>query len=177
MKIVVCDDDEKFLKEFKTVLQERLTSLEIEAELTMYSTGKKLVEVCEQEEIDVLFLDIDMPEVDGFKIAESVRKKERNCLIVFCSNYSDFVFKSFRYEPFSFLCKENYQEQLSDVMKRIYEKWNSREKEFTYQIIIIRNIQTMLQSCCIYMMSKLTKLLNFFIFKYIGNIAVKRQFK
>ena len=43
MKIVVCDDDEKFLKEFKTVLQERLTSLEIEAELTMYSTGKKLV--------------------------------------------------------------------------------------------------------------------------------------
>ena len=47
MKIVVCDDDEKFLKEFKTVLQERLTSLEIEAELTMYSTGKKLVEVCE----------------------------------------------------------------------------------------------------------------------------------
>ena len=81
----------------------------------MYSTGKKLVEVCEQEEIDVLFLDIDMPEVDGFKIAESVRKKELNCLIVFCSNYSDFVFKSFRYEPFSFLCKENYQEQLSDV--------------------------------------------------------------
>lgn len=134
MKIVVCDDDEKFLKEFKTVLQERLTSLEIEAELTMYSTGKKLVEVCEQEEIDVLFLDIDMPEVDGFKIAESVRKKELNCLIVFCSNYSDFVFKSFRYEPFSFLCKENYQEQLSDVMKRIYEKWSSRKKEFTYQI-------------------------------------------
>lgn len=44
------------------------------------------------------------------------------------------MFKSFRYEPFSFLCKENYQEQLSDVMKRIYEKWNSRKKEFTYQI-------------------------------------------
>lgn len=75
MKIVVCDDDEKFLKEFKTVLQERLTSLKIEAELTMYSTGKKLVEVCEQEEIDAFVCRYAFYQPVDTILADSYEKK------------------------------------------------------------------------------------------------------
>lgn len=134
MRVAVCDDDEKFLEEFKAVFEEKMNSLEVETEFTVYNDGKKLVEVCEQQKMDVLFLDIDMPNIDGFEIAELIREKDPHCMIVFCSNHSDLVFESFKYEPFAFLCKLNYQEKLLEVLKRIYDKWNSRKKEFTCQI-------------------------------------------
>jgi DNA-binding LytR/AlgR family response regulator len=71
---------------------------------------------------DAVFLDIEMPEMNGFDVATEINKKNRDTLIIFTSMHNNFVFKSFEYAPFSFLRKDELNNDLRPLLKRILIK-------------------------------------------------------
>lgn len=54
---------------------------------------------------DMVFLDYQMPCLDGMETARILRKRNAFCSIVFVTNYPDFVFDSFEVSPYRFLKK------------------------------------------------------------------------
>ena len=60
----------------------------------------------------LFFIDIDMPEVNGFEAASYLKKWNRECCIVFVSNKDDLVFQSLVYHPFFFIRKAHLDEEL-----------------------------------------------------------------
>ncbi len=55
------------------------------------------------QDMHILFLDIDMPGIDGMEIAKRLEQTERRVKVIFVTNHADMVFTAIHYRPFRFI--------------------------------------------------------------------------
>lgn len=123
MRIAICDDDRIILNILKgMILQElQINGLFCE-EVDVFDSGYKLLNEYKQKSYDVIFLDIKMPDINGFEIAEALREISFKTFIIFVTTESDLVFSSFDFQPFHFIRKypsEHLEVQLKNVIKKL----------------------------------------------------------
>ena len=53
--------------------------------ITQAGNGMEALEAYRSGQIDVMFLDLTMPEIDGFQVLETLRKEDLNCLVIVVS--------------------------------------------------------------------------------------------
>lgn len=104
-RIAVCDDDKDMLSIISDYLIEVFSRKGIELELREFSEGKTLLEQHYIKPFQAIFLDICMPETDGFQIAEVLRKQRKKAQIIFVTSKDELVYQSFDYQPFHFIRK------------------------------------------------------------------------
>ena len=73
---------------------------------------------------DALFLDIDMPDVTGFKIAEILHEHEYNIPIVYITGRDDLITNAFRYKPIGFVRKQHLEPELEFAIDTIKSELN-----------------------------------------------------
>lgn len=83
---------------------------------------------------DVVFLDIDMPEISGFDIAEKI-KANKPTLIIFVTTHDELVFSSLKFQPFRFVRKSFLGDELGEVVDDINKVLSKRAagKKFKLQ--------------------------------------------
>jgi two-component system LytT family response regulator len=69
---------------------------------------------------DVVFLDIEMPNMNGFDMLEKI--EYMNFDVVFCTAYDQFAIKAFKYSALDYLLKPVDPEDLKTTIKRVKEK-------------------------------------------------------
>jgi len=133
--IALCDDDKTFASLFKDFLNRQIQALKgnsFEYKIGVcVDNGKELLEYLKENKVDVLFLDIDMPEMNGFEIAKIVSREYTDTLIVFMSAYDNFVYESFDYLPFAYLRKEKISDELQKVINRIRDRLLEKTRYIT----------------------------------------------
>ena len=116
----LCDDNKSFVddiaKRIKTIL-----SNDREVEIVKFTDGKSLILQWNKQFADVVFLDIDMPELDGFEVAEKLQSSKKNALIIFITSHEDKVYQSWKYQPFWFV-RKSHMEDLNVVLPRLLIK-------------------------------------------------------
>ena len=96
MNLILCDDDKVFLNKLEIRIRGLSQKHKIAVKMECYVSAKEMLEgIKNLDEISVFFIDIDMPEVNGFEVASYLKKWNRECCIVFVSNKDDLVFQSF----------------------------------------------------------------------------------
>ena len=124
--IVLCDDNEGYMALFKSMVNKQFQMIMPDDAMckigASFGSGTDLLEYAENHKIDVMFLDIDMPEMTGFEIAKVMSREHSETLIVFMSAYDNFVYESFDYLPFAYMRKEKIAEELPKVSCRIKDK-------------------------------------------------------
>ena len=98
MKIAICDDEQIFVDSLTKAVQEKFNKHKVECEIISCTRGDKLVELCKRHNLDVIFLDIAMPGLDGFKTPEEIQKIRENIVLVFISANDAMVFSSYEYK-------------------------------------------------------------------------------
>jgi two-component system, LytTR family, response regulator LytT len=68
---------------------------------------------------DVVFLDVEMPKMNGMEVAKSLMEFKKTPLIVFATAYPQFAAEAFRYEATDYLLKPYDEEQLQQTIERI----------------------------------------------------------
>lgn len=58
---------------------------EWDVEITQAGGGKEALEIYRSGKVDVMFLDLTMPEVDGYQVLETIRHEDMNCLVIVVS--------------------------------------------------------------------------------------------
>ena len=94
-----------------------------------FDSGEELIEYMKDNHVDVVLLDIDMPNMNGFEVARYICKEHNDVKIVFMSAYDNFVYSAFEFYPFAYLRKTHISEELSKVLKRIWEKMSEPERQ------------------------------------------------
>ena len=88
MKVGICDDDQRFLSQMEQSMEELKKKYHYEVQIELYSDGKELLEDFENGiGLDLIFLDIEMKQVDGIETARKIREKDYHILIVYVSSY------------------------------------------------------------------------------------------
>lgn len=79
INIVVCDDDQDFLDNIQKELFHLANTLNIAIETYLYTDGNKVVDLIynDKEDFDILFLDIDMPDISGLEVQKNFERKDR----------------------------------------------------------------------------------------------------
>lgn len=107
MNIAICDDIECDALAAREVIRNTLNKLNIEAEIEYYLNAKEIQDklLKKNETLDLLILDIDMPDISGLDLAEKLRANNLKLLIIFLSNHEEFVFKAIEFQPFRYIRK------------------------------------------------------------------------
>ena len=114
MLVAICDDDVFFQKELQSVLFSFKAERRLHIDVYLYGSGEALLS--DRKKFDMVFLDYQMPGIDGMETAKELRKRNLTCSIVFVTSYPEFVFKSFEVQPYRFLCKPVAEEIITTLM-------------------------------------------------------------
>lgn len=122
LKILFADDDLKYSLLLKRFLEQE------GYEVTYVGNGRMAVEQFPLVRPDLVLLDINMPELNGFEVAARIREADKHVLIFFLSDRSD---KADRLQGFSlrandYLAKPFYPEEL---IARIRERFTLQLEE------------------------------------------------
>ena len=110
-RIGICDDKQEDIIRIADVLKQSLKKTGQQIHLTCrgFSEGKKLYEASSREMFHLIFLDIEMPGMVGFALAEKLSLEWPQTYLVFVSAHESFVFDAPEYAPLWFVRKSNLE--------------------------------------------------------------------
>ncbi|MYL72826.1 response regulator [Halobacillus litoralis] len=123
---VLIVDDERFSREELNFLLKPYESIEVVGEA---GSGDEAVMQTIKLQPDVLFLDVEMPTMDGMAVAKAVQELKKVPEIVFATAYPDFAVEAFRQKAIDYLLKPFDEEQLSETLERIEKKLKPVEEK------------------------------------------------
>lgn len=103
MKIAICDDEFDFCQKIKNALEKTIGSYDT---VECFSNGNELLYQAGNRIFDIVYLDIEMPGIDGIETAEKLQQINSGTLVIFVSSYSCYISKAFKINAFQFLIKE-----------------------------------------------------------------------
>ena len=132
MRIAICDDNLEFLGQIEDIVSRIYKEMQMEPEVSCYHNGQALLEKMKKTEgdIDLLLLDIDMPEVSGLEVAKTIREMGRECILMFISSYENYVFDTFEYNPFRFIRKGKLQQELPIALRAAEVSYQKNKKRY-----------------------------------------------
>ena len=122
MLVAICDDEKTFRDELKSFLVKYKLQNHLCIDICQFSNGEDLLN--STEIFDMVFLDYQMPGLDGMNVARSLRSKNIVCNIVFVTNYPQFVLESFEVQPYRFFVKPLLEDQLISLMNSFIAQQN-----------------------------------------------------
>ncbi len=118
VRVMIAEDNEDQRKILKYYLRSH-PEFKIVAEL---DNGKKVLKMIEKLYPDVVFLDIDLPGINGIEVVKALQKREYSPLVVFFTSYPQYAVQGFEYDALDYLVKPVTQERLDKTIEKINEK-------------------------------------------------------
>jgi two-component system, LytTR family, response regulator LytT len=126
LNVVFCDDDYEFLARILAETKTIFKNQRIPACLYTLTDGNKLIENLKTYNpyYDIVFLDIDMPLINGKEVARKMRLLDKKFKLVFVTSYEKEAINTFEYEVIGFLPKNQIKEKLPEIIKRVVDAIN-----------------------------------------------------
>ncbi len=123
LNFVLCDDNFNTLNKLSHMFESVFMKHDLEAKIAFKTTNDtELLSYLKENPIDVLILDINLnAKLNGLEIADKVRKKNKDCYIIFTTAHSEFVFLAYKYKTFDYLCKPITKERLEETVLRLFD--------------------------------------------------------
>lgn len=134
VRIGICDDESIILELLRTLVEECLVELDVDGKIVLFDSGKKVFE--EAEKIDYLFLDIEMPDMDGIEVGHKLRDRNMDCKIIMVTSREERFREAFIINAFDFINKPFEKEEIKAVLRRGLEEQLDTK---TIEVFLARN--------------------------------------
>lgn len=138
IRIAICDDETQARDNLRFQL-EKLLYEKNEEIVYEFSSGNSAVRWLEKHpgEIDLLFLDVEMPDSNGMETARRIREFDRELMIVFVTGHPDYVFDGYGVQALDYVVKPAGEERLRQLFLRV-RALLAREQE---RVFVFRNTE------------------------------------
>ncbi|WP_298901472.1 LytTR family DNA-binding domain-containing protein [uncultured Psychroserpens sp.] len=120
IKAVIVDDEPKAIQGLSWELTNFSEDIEI---IETFSNPEEAIGYLNNNTPDCLFLDIQMPTMDGFQFLEKLSNKD--FAVVITTAYDEYAIKALKHEAIDYLLKPIDSDDLEDTIQKI-KKFNSR---------------------------------------------------
>lgn len=103
---------------------------ESEQEITIEKFPRKARELIATQEFDLVFLDVEMPRMNGMELLKAIRSDGYVGQVIFSTSHEKYSIDALRAEALDYLLKPVMHQELKDALDRFYSKRRAYEKNF-----------------------------------------------
>ena len=78
---------------------------------------------------DVIFLDIEPPDMNGIELAHKIRKTDRNAALIFVTNFSVFAVEGYEVDASDYILKPVTYYDFAMKFERVLKRWNNASED------------------------------------------------
>lgn len=116
--IAICDDEKYMLDEIEKMVSEFFHNKKMEITILKFLSGRELLKC--KKAIDILFLDIQMKEIDGMAAAKVLREQNYKGFLIFITILQEAVFQAFEVQAYDYLVKPIEESHFQKTMERLF---------------------------------------------------------
>lgn len=117
LRIAVTDDEAPARSRLKDLLEDVAEMLPLEL-LVEAENGRRLLDLIVKQPVDVVLMDIRMPEMDGLETAQHLHKLEEPPHVIFTTAFDDYAISAFELHAIDYLVKPIRLRRLHDALAR-----------------------------------------------------------
>lgn len=122
MRIAICDDNKVYIDEAKTQIDKWLSLSDISSQILIFDNGGDLITENKRKPIDIIFLDIVMPLLNGIDTAKEIREFDDKTKIIFLTSAEEFAVASYKVEASDYLLKPVNYDELSKALFKVTQE-------------------------------------------------------
>lgn len=132
IRFALCDDNVQLLSKLENMLEDIFLRHDLDASVVFTAnTPKKLVDFISKNEVDVLFLDVDLnSQSNGIDIAKEIRKNNKSIYIIFLTGHFEYIVSAFECKTFDFIQKPFSFSKLEHTILRLFEDISANTSKF-----------------------------------------------
>lgn len=124
MRILICDDDILMCGQLQKYIENYFEKICVKCpEIVCFSDGESLL--ADQGEKDILFLDIEMPGINGIYVGTELKKANEQIIIFVVTSYSEYLDDAMRFHVFRYLSKPLDKQRFFRNMKDAIDLYNT----------------------------------------------------
>ncbi|MGH4051526.1 MAG: LytR/AlgR family response regulator transcription factor [Clostridium sp.] len=121
LRVVLVDDEKLSLDELSFILSKN-SEIEI---IGKYDSPSVALEFIKKSKPEIVFLDIEMPGIDGFTLAKEINNLDFSVSIVFATVFDKYAINAFEMNVIDYVLKPFSEKRLQLTMDKINEKYNN----------------------------------------------------
>lgn len=127
LRIAICDDEKIFRKNIEKTLKKYTYKRGTLCEISIFSSGKEFLDLgIDMVKYKIVFLEINMNDLDGIQIAQRIREISNGVFIVFVTASDSYALDGYKVDAVRYILKNNvnFIESIHECMDAIIAKMN-----------------------------------------------------
>lgn len=126
-KIAVCDDSIEYRNIITALIKDVLIKNNLQYDVVAFNSGYDLIKDFKEKEFDIVFLDMEMPEINGIETGLMIREINEKTNIFYLTSHKEYAYESYKVKAKDYLLKpvsssiieSNLLECIKDLEKQI----------------------------------------------------------
>ncbi len=136
MRIAICDDDKNDIRKLTRLLEKYDEKKHIGFSVGEYESGTNLLKSLKDgDEADIVFLDINMDDLDGLTVAKRIREKMKDVPIVLVTAYLNYALDGYKVKASRFLIKDDLDNTFVECMDHICGELLRKSKDIVFSCV------------------------------------------
>lgn len=124
IKIGIVDDEKYIIDVLKAGIENCLQEMNKTCDIYTFLSGEDALKYIEQ--IDIIFLDIEMPEMDGIETGKRIKEKNPNCTIIMATGNVERFKEAFQINAFRYITKPFEEEEIKEALQTCFAQMIGR---------------------------------------------------
>jgi len=134
MKVLIIDDENKARSLLKTIIRENCQEIQEIEEAPNLLDG---IAILKSKNIDILFLDIEMPQHSGLELFDFLDVNQVNFEIIFTTAYSEYAVKAFEISAIDYLLKPSRPNKVKDAIEKAQK--SMQQNQLQLRLLELKN--------------------------------------
>ena len=115
IQIGICDDEKRIGEYLREYIKICLEKMQMECEISTHLSGEEVLE--DADKLDILFLDIEMPGIDGLETGKRVKERNPDCAIIMATGNTDRFAEAFKFRAYRYIVKPFDNEEIEEALQ------------------------------------------------------------
>ena len=136
LKVAICDDENLICAQVEKYIFSICKKADIKADVDVFYSGEELCRGLKNGEYyDLIFLDIELPQLNGIEVGHIIREvlENENTQISYISGREKYAMKLFEFRPINFLVKPLDYQKVEQVLKKVFLLLDIETGTFIYK--------------------------------------------
>ena len=117
MKLAIVEDRQEHVDRLQSFIEKYREEHNEQFQIFIFSDGLKFLDAYKRG-FDIVFMDINMPHIDGMETAKRLREIDKNTCLIFITEHSSFAVSGYEVSAFDFILKPVEYARFAEKLKK-----------------------------------------------------------